>query len=203
VANVPILYAKCRTVKRDAAGREVPVEIGPNSLVDLDKDGEIGYAEHKGEAIGKAQEEIDKSKANMAALGLLALAERPKAQKTATETVVDNNMESSELGEWARGLEDGLEIALTYHADFLNQKKNGSIKVNRDFAKLGLDTSKISTLSNMVAARQLSVETLWTMLEKGEELPSDFTAEAEHARIAEDIRREAAAFAPAALPPAA
>lgn len=180
VANVPILTA----IGRDTGTAKV--EIGPNSLVDLPVGGDLKYVEHAGHAIDKAQAEIERSKGNMAALGLLLLAQKPQVQSTATESVLEYEAESSELAGMARGLEDGLEFALDYTAQFLGlgEDKGGTVKVNRDFAHIVLDAQTINTLTGMVANGQLTLETMWKMLEEAEILPEDFDAEEEKAELA-------------------
>jgi hypothetical protein len=179
VANVPILTA----IGRDTSTTKM--EIGPNSLVDLPVGGDLKYVEHAGHAIDKAQAEIERSKGNMAALGLLLLAQKPQVQSTATESVLEYEAESSELAGMARGLEDGLELALDYTAQFLGlgEGNGGTVKVNRDFAHITLDAQTINTLIGMVSNGQLTLDTMWKMLEEAEILPEDFDAEQEKAEL--------------------
>jgi len=179
IANVPILTAIGRDRDEDK------VEIGGNRLFDLPLGGELKYVEHAGAAIGKAQEEIERSKGNMAALGLLLLAQKPQVKSTATEAVLEYEAESSELAGMARGLQDGLEKALDYTALYLGlgTDDGGTITVNRDFGHKKLDALTISALTKMVSDNQLTLETMWKMLEEGELLPEDFDAEIERKQL--------------------
>ena len=193
VANVPILTAIGRDKSMDdPEGKGQQFEIGPNSVLDLPVGGDLKYVEHAGTAIDKAQGEIDRSRANMAALGLLLLAQKPQARATATESVLDYEAESSELAGMARSLEDALELALDYTGQFLGlgEGNGGTIKVNRDFVHTHLDAQTITTLTNMVAADQITLETLWKMLEEAEILPEDFDAEAEKKELDSKAQKE-------------
>lgn len=185
VANVPIGWIKGRVIKRDAQGNELPPKIGPNTWLDLttDTNAGVGYSEHNGSAIGAAQTEIDKSRGNMAALGLLLLSQKAQVQKSATESALDNEAESSELAGMVRGLEDGVEAALGYHAMFRGLESGGSVAFNKDFTRVQLDAQKIQVYANMVAVGDMSLETLYWMLEQAEELPPDFKADDEIARL--------------------
>lgn len=178
-ASVPILYF----VNRDT-GKKAET-ISPDAAIDVSENGSVGWAEITGTSIDKAQEEIKNVEGRMAALGLSVIAEQPKSARTATETVVDYEAETSELASMARSLQDGLEIALDYHAQFLGAKpgNGGEITVNKDFTQLTLDAQTLGFYSNMVAANQLSLETLWSVLQRAEKLPDDFDVEVEKERL--------------------
>lgn len=183
VANVPMGYMIKRIIKRDAAGNELPPKIGPNTWTDFDEGGGIYFAEHSGSAIGGAQTEIEKSRGNMAALGLLLLAQQPKVQRTATESGLDYEAESSELAGMVRGLEDGVELALSYHAMFRGLPSGGSVTFNKDFTKVKLDSAMIQVLANMVAVGDMELEQLYWVLEQGEIFAPDFNAKESIARL--------------------
>lgn len=192
---VPIRYGVGVPEERDAVGNMKPLEIGPNSFVRLNGDNaKIGYAEPAGSGIAPAQEELEKSKANMAALGLSVLAHQPKSQKTATGEVMEYEAQSSELSGIARGVEDALETALMFHGRYLGLpiKRDGSIAVNKDFSKLVLDPGTISAISNEVAVDHLPLEVLWWKLRKAEELPPDLTDEKMRELIEDQIARRGA-----------
>jgi hypothetical protein len=185
VANVPIGWIKGRVPKYDAQGNELPPVIGPNTWLDLtaDSNAGVGYSEHNGSAIGHAQTEIEKSRGNMAALGLLLLAQSPKVQSTATENIIDNEAESSELAGMVRGLEDGVELALSFHAMYRNLPSGGSVKFNKDFTKVRLDSGMIQVLANMVAVGDMELEAMYWTLEQAEIFAPDYDVKAAIARL--------------------
>jgi hypothetical protein len=192
VANVPILTAIGRDLQTQIGpdGSTTKLEIGPNSLVDLPPGGDLKYVEHAGTAIDKAQAEIERSKGNMAALGLLLLAQKPQVQATATQSVLEYEAESSELAGMARNLEDALETALAYTGEYLGlgEDQGGTVAVNRDFARTSLNAQTIDTIAKMVEDGQLTLETMWKMLEEGEILPEDFDPEEEKAALEESTQ---------------
>jgi hypothetical protein len=186
VANVPILVRIMPPVEDESAGEMV---IGGGALVDLpaarsnEQESSLQYVEHQGSAIGKAQEEIANSKSNMAALGLLLLSQKIQVQRTASEATLDYEAESSELASMVRGIQDGIELALMYHAEYLNLDSGGSITLNKDFTRFNLTPELIRIYADMVKAGDMTHETMWKMLEKGELLPAEFESEAERLAI--------------------
>lgn len=192
VDNVPIGWVKGRIEKNDAQGNPIPFKVGPNTWLDLQSDPNagIGYAEHGGHAISGAQAEIEKTQGNMAALGLLLLSQKPTVTKTATESVKEGDAESSELAGMVRGLEDGVELALSFHAMFRGLPSGGSVAFNKDFTRIKLDAPKIQVYANMVAVGDMSLETLYWMLEQAEELPPDFDSKTEIATLKADKQKQ-------------
>ncbi|HXG94132.1 MAG TPA: DUF4055 domain-containing protein [Blastocatellia bacterium] len=164
IANVPILVRKGGNPNEDLA-------IGPNTIVDIDTDGDLKYTEHQGHAIGKSQEEIATTEQRMAALGLMLLMNKPAVQQTATETVIDAEAESSELAGMARNLEDALEQALQIHARWLKKESGGSIQINRKFTKMQITSDKIRAWLEAIAVGALPRELFWEMLMEAEEIP--------------------------------
>jgi hypothetical protein len=173
-------------------GEKVERTISPNTLYRVGKGGSLKYTEITGEGPKLCQEEIAVTKKNMAVLGLTLLASKPSAATTATENVLDYEAETSELAAMARNLEDGLEQALKFHANYLGKDSGGSVEVNRDFASLNLDPQMVTAFANMVAADELPLETLWALLEKAQMLPPDFDPDEAKALIAAEIKKRQA-----------
>lgn len=176
----------CNVPLRVIIGRsssDEPVKISADTIIDLPVGADMKYVEPSGVGINSTQAEIDRCKANIAALGLAALASKPQVKQTATESVLDYEAETSELSSMARALQDGLEAALDFHAQFLGLKDGGSVEVNSDFARVRLTAQELTALSTLVEKRQLTVETLWDILERGEVLPDDFDSDEEAMKL--------------------
>lgn len=186
VANVPILCAK----GRDETQKKV--KVGPNSLVDVDVNGDLFYVEHAGQAIGAARQAMQDLKQDMARLGLSLIAPKAEVQQTATEQILDRSEQDSELAGMARNLQDALETAMVFHARFLGEKSSnsmkegGSITVNREFIRFALDAQMILALSTLVATSQITLDALWDVLERGGVLPEGFDRSAARDQIAAD-----------------
>lgn len=187
ICNVPLLKIVGRSNAKD------PLMISPNAAIDVPVGGDVGYVEHAGAAIGAAQEEIEKSKGNMAALGLAMLVKKSRVQQTATQSVLDYDAESSELASEARALEDGLEQCVVFHSRYLQidppkprnrqKQEGGSITVNKDFSSIIFDSTLVTAFSNMVTSNQIRLETLWDLLERGDMLPPNFDPKVEKLAI--------------------
>jgi hypothetical protein len=184
-ASIPVAVRKGANLSDDVATGEAVV-IGVNTIIDVPVEGDFFYREHSGAALGASRTELEDLKADMAALGLAMLQRDTRAAETARGKQMDKSASDSALAVFARNNQDAAEHALGYHAKFLKLPTGGSVTINRDFESLMFDALFIQTLSNLVAAGQLSMETMWDKLAEGEVLPEDFDAEEEKRQIAED-----------------
>ena len=156
------------------------VEVGPNVLIKIpDPQGDAKYAEHSGAALGQTRQQLMDFKADMAVLGLAMLQHETRAAETAEAKRIDKSEQDSALATAARSLQDALEVALGFHADFMRLESGGSVVVNRDFEKLTLDAATINAYSQMAALEQISIDTMWQILAEGGALPDGFDPETE------------------------
>ena len=197
VANVPVMVeiqgdndsldgqitAGALTEKPGKKPRRV---ISPKTIYTVGHGGDLKYVQHDGKAIDKAQEEIATSKRNIATLGLTILQNSqggPQGASTATEEVFEREMETSELAGMARTLEDGLEQALEFHAEYEQLDSGGSVKVNRDFTRINLDGAMVIALATVVEKGGMSLETMYGIFEQGSLVGSDFDPNEELQKI--------------------
>jgi Domain of unknown function (DUF4055) len=191
-ANVPMYVEIAGTNPRATEGL-VPVDAGnpdrkiarvlaPNSIYQVENGGDLKVIEHKGTAIGKAQEEIKTTTENMASLGLSVLINKGLVRATATDSVISYEAETSDLGRMVRRVEDGIEHALGFTAQYLGEQTGGSVRMNRDFIRLASETV-IQYLMAAESNGQISIDTLWSVLERGDLLPADFDPAAERAKL--------------------
>jgi len=179
VASVPIPVLK--GVERDESGK---IAVGPHHAIILeDENGDASYLEPEGVALEAGRQHLQDIEKRMAALGLQQLEQQTRAAETAEGKRIDQSVTQSTLATAAWGLEAALSKALELNAKWLGSENAGSLSVNRDFETLMLDSQMISVLSGLVADSQLSLDTLWLILEEGEVLPSSFDAEIERERI--------------------
>jgi len=124
-------------------------------------------------------------RSDMASLGLAMLAPDKRQAETATAKRIDRTQTDSVLATAARSLQDGIERALMFHAEFLglDAEEGGSITVNREFAETTMDPATLRAYTELVAGGSLSIETLWTIMAEGGQLPDDFDADVERHRI--------------------
>jgi hypothetical protein len=186
--NMPTPILKGRPENRVGT----PLALG--GVIDIPQDGDAKYLEPTGNAIPGTQNEIDRCKANIASLGLLLLSSQPKVTKTATETTVEYTAETSELSAIARNLQDCLERCLIINADYMRRPGSWTLKVNKDFVKLGIDPQMIQRLQDDVANDRLTIESYFKILEGAEVYYDGFDAQKEKATLDKQKREKSATF---------
>lgn len=122
-AAVPLFYTK------GYEGQEA-LPVGANMHYKLPKDGDIGWAQLDASGFESMRMSIDKLVEQMALIGLSMLTDKTaKADITATQAILDNISETSELRTRATNLKDALERAMGITAEYLGLGKDagGSI----------------------------------------------------------------------------
>lgn len=159
---------------------------GPNHAISTENEQAAAQIlEPSGNGLEEGRLELQDIEQRMAALGLAMLQRDTRAAETAEARRIEKSETDSSLSAAARGLEGALEEALSYHALWMDREDadGGSASVNRDFESQMLDPQMVTTLSGLVGRGQLSVETMWDILERGEILPDDFDPDMERDRL--------------------
>ena len=159
------------------------VVTGSGFGIKLPQGATAAYLEPEGVALEESREDLKELRGEMAALGLSMLEGAPTVEVTATESVLDFSQESSELEDICRSEADGFELCLGFHAQYLGQKSGGSIIIGAHLKSMRLTQAMIQTLSTMASANQLSLLTLWDIMERADALPDTFNAKTEEERI--------------------
>jgi len=160
---------------------------GPNAALILPEGATAGWMETSGSALGHTRQMLQDIESRMATLGLNMLAREKRAAETATARRIDKAEADSALGGIARSLEDAAEILLGYTAQFMKERSGGSIEINKDYEDQQLTPQEIDVWSRLVANGQISLATMWKMLEQGEWLPPDWTEEEERMNLEADM----------------
>jgi hypothetical protein len=139
---------------RDAqTGKQRPIAIGANTAILMpNADASMSYVSHSGEALGEVKQALDDLKSDMGALGLSMLAPQIRSAETAEAKRLDKATSDSALSVTARGLQDGIERALGFHARYLGLDDGGSVEVNRDFEGIVMDAPVMSAFAQLVQA---------------------------------------------------
>lgn len=186
-ANVPILYMA-------GFGEGDQIKIGSSEAVrSSSTDARLEYVEHSGNAIGKAMERLVALENNMNTMGLQLMTAQPGG-KTATGEIRDDSKENSSLAMMARALQDALEQAFGFMAEFAgitwdrsaDKDNGGSIIVNRDFGVQSGASQDAQMLLDAVNGNQIDKETFWTEWQRRGILSDSFDPEVSKARIAEE-----------------
>jgi hypothetical protein len=167
---------------------EPPMAIGPNVMVDVPTDGDFGWAEVTGGAFEPTGKDLEMLEKRMAALGLAFLQSDTRQVETAEAKRLDTTAQNASLSSAARALQDCLETAAGFHAEY-TKTDPGSIDVNFDFERTVMDPGLIATLNTVCLAGNLSQETFLGLLHRGRVLGDEFDVEEEIARIMEESAR--------------
>ncbi len=158
--------------------------FGAHSIQMLPQGADAKVVETSGAALGAAREDLKDLEDIMAKLGLSVLAEKTP-NSTATEALLSSVREDSDLATAARSLQDCLELALKWTAQYLGPTATtgGSVEMGATMEEMTLSAQEIQAYSQAVAANQLSLETMWAVLAQAGRLPEDFNADEEARRI--------------------
>lgn len=176
VARVPILFGT-------GIDHEDALEIGASSMIrNSNPAATLQYVEHTGHAIGAGDRDLKNLEFQMQAMGLQLLVENPG--QTATGEVRDDVKENSTLASMALGLQDALEQAFGFMAQFkgLDAIKGGSIVVNKDFGVTGR-MGDIQYLTQAVIAGKIDDQTYIEELKRRGALSDSVDSETVLARI--------------------
>ena len=167
---------------------EEKITLGTHTAITIpNPEGSAAWMETEGKAINTTKGILADMRTEMSVLGLGILERRPMTAETATAKRIDRSEKDSQLSAAARSLEDGIERAMGFHAQFMGiadeNGDGGSIQLNRDYQELSLTPDQIRVYSDVVKEKQLSPETLWAILVEGNALPSNFNVMEELERI--------------------
>lgn len=185
ISSRPLLWFRNRNTNSTVEDK------GPYTFFDVGENGEVAYAETTGASLEAASNDIKDLETRMAALGLSIVEgkSKPQPESTATEEVLDHVREESELATSARSLKDLGESCLKWHVQYKQKaaKTGGSLELGATIEEMTLPPQELQAYSNMVAAKQMSLETLWAILGRSGKLPADFDADEEKTKIEADV----------------
>jgi hypothetical protein len=181
VTRVPMMLRK-------GAGSDAPeIEIGPTTI-DIEKDGDISWIEiNANGAMRIGREYLLDIEQRMGMMGLATLTQRAGTVITATEKKQDYKEKHSQLATMARGLKDGIEQALKFHAEYLGKDSGGSIELGVQEEELILSPQHLAVLLDAVKIGKFSLDSWLAVVvnvlsQTG--MLTDVTAEDEAKRIA-------------------
>lgn len=150
---VPFIFGAGIAQARDDAGNPMPLTVGANTAVLVPESGAtMGYVSHSGESLSSVKAALDDLKSDMGALGLAMLAPQKRAAETAESKRLDKATSDSALSVTVRGLQDGIERALYFHARYLRLDDGGSVEFNRDYEGLLMDAPVMGAFATLVQA---------------------------------------------------
>jgi hypothetical protein len=159
---------------------ESEVVIGPNTVRQhSNPEARAQYVSHDGASLGEVRAKLQDREAQMGALGMAMITPQRKAtNETATAHRQDKGAEDSDLAVGARGLQDGVERALGFHANYLKQATGGSITINRDFDQATMQADMLTAWSGAVANAGVPSKFMIADMQKGKLIPPEEDADA-------------------------
>lgn len=130
------------------------------------------WVAHDGAALDACKQSLDDLKNDMAAVGMAMMASEKRAAETEKSKQISKAGTDSLLAITARGLQDGAEKALYFHARYLGLDDGGSIAINRDFESILMQADVMQAYAALVAAgfpKDVAVR----MLQIGGRVPED------------------------------
>jgi hypothetical protein len=184
---VPILFgAGIEAGVNDDGSAKPAIEVGPNSAVMTpNPNATLQYVSHSGGSLDNCEKALETLKADMATLGLAMLAPSKRAAETAEAKRLDKATSDSALSVTARGLQDGIERALGFHARYLGLPDGGSVEVNRDYEGMAMDPATMSAFAALIA-QGLPWEVALDQLQKGGRISEEVDVETLALEIAAD-----------------
>lgn len=182
IASRPILWFRGRDLNRKVEA------IGPYTFFDVDsQNGHVAFAETTGAALGAAKQDIEHLEQQMATLGISILSGQKSIPTTATEELLDHLQEESDLATAARSLQDCLEMALQFTADYEGLQA-GSVELGSTLADLTLTPDEMRIWLDSVD-KTFSKDTIYEIFQKAGKLPADFDSEEERAKLEVDTQQ--------------
>lgn len=164
------------------------LKLGPMTVITTDEEfGDAKVLEHTGAAIQAGERDLAKLEEQMEAEGLKMLVRRP-GNVTATEMVIDESKDQSELEALAGQFSDALELAAEYTAAWLGRPEGsgGSITVSQDFGVVANADKIMSTVLKLRELGDLSAEDALEELQRAGLLSDSLNIEEALERAARD-----------------
>lgn len=125
--------------------------VGGSTMVQTSPDGGFGFAEVSGSSLQLVRQTLQDNREEVALMGLSLLADKTaRVDVTATEALLNNIGETSELRVMARNMQDAIELALGHTAEYLNMERTegGSVELgtawNAQLDQFSLDLSELN-----------------------------------------------------------
>lgn len=185
-AGSPMLKAKGMVAPKDGGS----VVVGPRRILyapPSEGGSDWDYIQPAAANLAEIRAKIGAIQEDMRRVGMQPLVQ-PSGNPTATGQSIDAAQAHSAVKAWALELNDAIEQAFVFTAQWLGLEETISTEVSTDFADAGADMSRygLPALTAMRAAGDLSQGTYWRAFQRYDILPPGFDPEAEEQALAEE-----------------
>jgi len=160
--------------------------IGSMTAWMLPAGAETGYLEFNGQGLKALTDNLDKKEAQMAAIGAKMLTPEKTGVEAAETVAMRHAGENSILAAIAVAVSEGLTKALKVFAEWAGvpvTEDNIKFDINRDFMPFPMSPQALVALLATVQAAQLSSESLFDLMKRGDLIDAEISFEDEQARI--------------------
>jgi hypothetical protein len=179
VARVPILFLK-------AFSEDVIVTVGAGSAIRGDHEhSDVKFVEHSGASIDAGRQSLLDLEEQMIQSGAELLVKKP-GNRSATESINDAEANKSDLQRMAENLEDSLDLAMQYMADYARLPSGGNISLFKDYGAATLSAASGQLVIGMYNTSLISKRTALTEMQRRGELSPDIDADTEIAQIEDE-----------------
>lgn len=183
VARVPILTAI------GVDDETFTLTVGASAAVKLPMDADLKYVEHTGAAIEAGKVSLDDLKEEMRQAGAELLVIK-SGQITAAQTNTENAVGMCALQRIVQNLEDAIDQALQYMAEWAKLSEGGHVTLFNDFGAATLAEASAELLHKMAGTGDLSQETLFLEMQRRGIVRPELKWEDEKARLATQPKPE-------------
>jgi hypothetical protein len=150
--------------------------IGPNAYwVAGSSDAKFGFLEFEGKGLDSYVNEIDRLETQMGNFGAKLLKESKRAAEAAETAAINRAGETSLLASWSATVGDSIRVALEIARDWAGITGDITVKLNTDYMPLAMDPAMLRELTSAVVSGQISYDTYWMNLVRGELASEDRT----------------------------
>jgi len=164
-------------------------KLGGNQALILPSGATAAFISANGESLDRLWKDLEMLQKRLIAKGLDFVQEDHRHPATATEITLAYTERTSKLAKMVRSLIDCTENALQITAEIegiempSREDGGGSISVGVDENALTLTPDQLRILSEMNERGQLTLRTLWAIMQRADQLPEDFDADKEEAAV--------------------
>lgn len=161
-----------------ATGEPTQLVLGPTSAVKVDVGGDFKWAELSGDSLEQLRAGQQERMRDIGAMGLSFLVTETRSAETARAKALDAAAENASLATAARGIEDGLNLALAFHAAYYGVGPDAAptVSLNKNLSGEVLDAAMVKVLHEMRQSGELTRPELRELLTRGRVLPAEMAA---------------------------
>ncbi len=162
-----------------------PIRVGSNTAIQLsDPTARVGFAEFTGQGLGSLENALDSKEHMMTVLGAAIFGHGKAGVESAETARIRISGEVSLLMSVVTAVEEVLEAAVTFAAQWMGVVGDIDIDINRDFVDQKMDPMELQELVGAYVAGTITLETFLYNLQHAEMLPPDTTIKEEIAALA-------------------